>query len=104
MWPFSSKSGSTSGNTATVVSGSIRLIKEQLIDATYHASGEYSHKEKTQYSIVLVTEFSDGITTQSQLTSHSTDEEMANKMFDFYVKSNGNYAIKEVLKEAKIEI
>ena len=102
-WPFPKSSGSTSGDTANVISKSVCLIKEQLIVSQYHNNNGYTHEEKTQYSVVLVTKYTNGTTSQSSLSTHSTDEEMSNKMFDFYVKSKGESTIKEVLKETKIE-
>lgn len=91
-----------SGTTVTVVSKSICLVKEQQIAAEYTGSNQYNHSERTLYSVRLKTNYSDGTTTNHPLTNFIREEEIANKVFDFYVKSKGEKTVNELLKEKTI--
>jgi len=117
MWPFTSKSG----NTYPVVSKVVTLLKETRIEPkiidkdgkissippygsnSYISEGKITYKEEIKYSVYTEDIFSDGRKSLKSHIASDVDEEEANKVYDFLIKTKGYLTLNEAVKQETIK-
>jgi len=99
MWPFPSKSGTTT----TVVSTVVKLSKVTTIALRYDANTTYPqkgvYKQETNYYVQVYDVHSDGQERCINTIAYTENEEEANKVYDFLVSNKGQTSHTEIVKQ-----
>ena len=108
-WPWASCSGTTSGETATVVSETAQLIEEQSVSIVTKkpftgGNNVSDFKETTQYSVKYIRKYSNGATQHIYSQQYITGKNEAMLMYKHVLENRGETTKRKTVKEETFKI
>jgi len=106
FWP--SKSGSTSGDTATVISESVQLVETQTVALNYKQINSSTTKnvfeKSTTYSVYYTRNYDSGFVSYVYKKDYIDDKKEADMMYKHLIESRGKTTHTKTVKEKTFKI
>jgi len=107
-WWKKTKSGSTSGHTATIISETVQLIETQTVSLNYKETNITTNKtvfeKSTTYSVYYNKIHDDGFVSNVYRKEYIDDKKEADLMYKHLIESRGETTHRKTVKEKTFKI